>query len=398
MGNRRSAGRPQEPRTCRHVLPRQRAPFGIGPVLPGRDGRRNQPVQARPGDRQNGLVAAPRPSAGPVTLIFRSAGWPATIRVTRRDSSFVRLRRASWRRSIRRRELCGGSTVTTSTSRRSYPIRGRRGPNCRSSPELTSLPAGSIRPRRSPKQSVLLTPRDSDELHCLNLADGTLGGNASAATGCLLRPSWRERSILVGRSSVEALRLSDGNPVWRAPIDMPMPAGRGFRNGHLYHLPLSTGELATIDLRRGRMITRSRFPSNVKPGNMVAADGIRRHAIAVRRAGPFAPTAELEKSLVNHLGAQAGRFAAALAARGELRVDRGQTAAGLDDLFHSLRRRPEQAYRRFGRLRQCSKAFATTSSTAARMPASDRASDRRSGTDGSSFIVDGPRPRNIRQP
>ncbi len=54
--------------------------------------------------------------------------------------------------------------------------------------------------------------------------------------------------ILVGHSSVEALRLSDGNPVWREPIEIPMPAGHGFRNGTLYHLPLSTGEMATIDL------------------------------------------------------------------------------------------------------------------------------------------------------
>ena len=146
--------------------------------------------------------------------------------------------------------------------------------------------------------------------------------------------------VVVGRSSIEALRLSDGNPVWAQPIDVPMPAGRGYRNGSLYHLPLSTGELATIDLRRGRMITRSRFPANVKPGNLVAADG----AVVMQSSSAvlgFRPTAEMEKTLVATL-AQNPDDPAALATRGELRLDRGQTAAGLDDLFHSLRQRPER--------------------------------------------------------
>lgn len=189
-------------------------------------------------------------------------------------------------------------------------------------------------------ESVLLTPRDSDELHCLNLADGTLRWKRERGDRLFVAAVLEGMVVVVGRSTVEALRLSDGNPVWEHPIDVPIPAGRGFRNGSLYHLPLSTGELATIDLRRGRMTTRSKFPSNVKPGNLVAADGtvVMQSPSAVLG---FRPTAELENSLFATL-AHKPDDPAALAARGELRLDRGQTAAGLEDLFHSLGQRRER--------------------------------------------------------
>ena len=190
------------------------------------------------------------------------------------------------------------------------------------------------------EHSILLTPRDSDELHCLNLADGTPRWKRERGNRLFIAAVLDGTVVLVGRSSVEALRLSDGNPVWREPIEIPMPAGHGFRNGILYHLPLSTGEMATIDLRRGRLLTRARFPENVKPGNMVAAEG----SVVMQSPSTvlaFRATAEFEKSLDNKLALNPDD-AAALAARGELRVDRGQTAAGLDDLFHSLRRRPDR--------------------------------------------------------
>jgi outer membrane protein assembly factor BamB len=188
--------------------------------------------------------------------------------------------------------------------------------------------------------SVLLTPRDSDELHCLNLADGTLRWKRERANRLFVAAVLEGTVVIVGRSSVEALRLSDGSAVWSQPVAISLPAGRGYRNGSLYHVPLATGELATIDLQHGRVITRSRFPSNVKPGNLVAAQNavVMQSPAAVRG---FRPTAEVEAARVAILKRKPDD-PAALAARGELRLHTGQTAAGLDDLFHSLRQRPDR--------------------------------------------------------
>jgi PQQ-like domain len=188
------------------------------------------------------------------------------------------------------------------------------------------------------EQSVLLTPRDSNELHCLNLSDGAPRWKSDRGSRLFVAAVLDGTVVIVGRSGVEALRLSDGSPIWSESIGISSPAGRGYRNGSLYHLPLASGEMATFDLRRGRMITRSRFPAGVKPGNLVAADG----AVVMQSSTTvlgFRPIADIEQSLQATL-AQHPDDPTGLATRGELRLDRGQTTLGLDDLFRSLRHKP----------------------------------------------------------
>ena len=188
------------------------------------------------------------------------------------------------------------------------------------------------------EQSVLLTPRDSNEIHCLNLNDGTPRWKSDRGSRLFVAAVLEGSVIIVGRSSIEALRVSDGSPVWSESIGISSPAGRGYRNGSLYHLPLASGEMATIDVRRGRMVTRSRFPAGVKPGNLVAADGavVMQSSTAVLG---FRPMADIEQSLQATL-AQHPDDPAGLATRGELRLGRGQTTQGLNDLFRSLRQKP----------------------------------------------------------
>ena len=55
----------------------------------------------------------------------------------------------------------------------------------------------------------------------------------------------------------------------------------------------------------------------------------------------FRPTAEIEQSLAATLS-QRPDDPAGLATRGELRLDRGHTTDGLDDLFRSLRQKPDR--------------------------------------------------------
>ncbi|HET6323079.1 MAG TPA: PQQ-binding-like beta-propeller repeat protein [Planctomycetaceae bacterium] len=187
--------------------------------------------------------------------------------------------------------------------------------------------------------AVLLTPRDSDDLICLNLADGTLRWQQQRGTRLFLAGASGGTVYVVGRSRIEALRLKDGGDDWSHSIAIPCPAGRGYRNGALYYLPLSTGDLATVDLRRGRIVTRTRFEEGLKPGNLVSAEGtVLMESAASLQA--FRPTADIERSVAKTLE-QHPDDAAALATRGELRLDRGQAGAGLDDLTRSAHLQPK---------------------------------------------------------
>jgi outer membrane protein assembly factor BamB len=187
--------------------------------------------------------------------------------------------------------------------------------------------------------SVLLTPRDSDELHCLNPSDGTLRWKQPRADRLFLAAASEGTVYIVGRSGVEAVRLKDGSDAWGRSIEVPCPAGRGYRNGALYYLPLSTGDLVTIDLQRGRIVTRTHFERGLKPGNLVSADGtvLMESAAAIQA---FRATADVENSVAKKLE-QHPDDPAALGTRGELRLDRGQAAPGLDDLTRSAHLLPE---------------------------------------------------------
>ncbi len=48
-----------------------------------------------------------------------------------------------------------------------------------------------------------------------------------------------------------------------------MPSGRGFYNGKEYYLPLTTAEVAKIDLTTARIVERARSHSGTIPGNLI---------------------------------------------------------------------------------------------------------------------------------
>jgi outer membrane protein assembly factor BamB len=187
---------------------------------------------------------------------------------------------------------------------------------------------------------VLLTPRDSDELHCVNLADGTLRWKRERGDGLFLAGVLDGKVVIVSRAAVEAFRLEDGSPIWNPAIELALPAGRGFRTGRLYHLPLAGGEFATIDLRKGRVITRSRFPSHVEPGNLVAAHGTLVMQSA-RSVTGFRSLHTWQSTIADALQ-QKPDDPIALSIRGEIRLDEGQIEAGLDDLLRSMKSRPDK--------------------------------------------------------
>ena len=101
---------------------------------------------------------------------------------------------------------------------------------------------------------VILTPRDSNELHCLSLIEGKLLWKRPRDQGLYVACVSEGHVVVVGRTQVTAYSLAEGSEVWNDPISIPEPAGRGVRIGDKYLLPLSTGEIASLDLKTGRLL------------------------------------------------------------------------------------------------------------------------------------------------
>lgn len=107
---------------------------------------------------------------------------------------------------------------------------------------------------------VILTPAESDELHCLDLLTGEPAWSAHRRGDALYVACVHENKIiLVGKSSVQALNLEDGMPAWSQDVSLEeaQPSGRGFYSGDAYYLPTSTAKLLKIDLAEGRVVEQT---------------------------------------------------------------------------------------------------------------------------------------------
>ena len=119
---------------------------------------------------------------------------------------------------------------------------------------------------------VLLTPVESDELHCLDLFTGKPVWEKAIPRGewIYLAGVADGNVIIVGGSQVEARNLIDGTAAWNAPLAIPndeQPSGRGLQIGQEYFLPTTANQLLVFDMLGGEL--RSTVETNVQLGNLI---------------------------------------------------------------------------------------------------------------------------------
>ncbi|MDX1966075.1 MAG: PQQ-binding-like beta-propeller repeat protein [Planctomycetaceae bacterium] len=185
---------------------------------------------------------------------------------------------------------------------------------------------------------VLLTPRDSTELHCLDAVTGELLWKRPRDRSLYVAGVRDQRVLVVGREQVEALDLLTGKPAWSDPLTIAEPSGRGLFVGRQYLLPLSTGEILAIDYDSGLVRVRARLNQGRIPGNLAAGSG----ALVSQGLGEllaFRRLPDIEVQVAQALEQQPDD-PEALALRGELRLHRGDHAAAIADLRKSLSLKP----------------------------------------------------------
>ena len=223
---------------------------------------------------------------------------------------------------------------------------------------------------------VLATPTDSNEVHCLKLADGTLCWTEPRQDDLYLACVHEQKVVLVGRQGVRALRLAPPSKeeaehakseakAKKAEPDQPeaaaeshgesredavrplaawegrkvayppgaVPSGTGFQSGNLYYLPLTNGEVIGIDLDQGRVVSTAKGRGSV-PGNLVCYKG----KIVSQRADAVEVYYQLValRKLVDHRLATRPDDPEALSLRGEILWHEGDLAEAIRCFRHSL--------------------------------------------------------------
>ncbi len=124
---------------------------------------------------------------------------------------------------------------------------------------------------------VLLTPPESHELHCLDLASGKLLWKQPRGSGLQLAGVAEDHVLVLEESGVRAVNLHDGQPCWSpAALSFPAqtyPTGRGFISDGTYYLPLSNAEIVALDIRQGKITDRAVSRAGDVLGNLICHQG-----------------------------------------------------------------------------------------------------------------------------
>ncbi len=189
---------------------------------------------------------------------------------------------------------------------------------------------------------AVVTPGDSDEIHCLNLIDGKLLWHRPRADDLYAACVYQGKVVLAGRRAVRALRLADGEPAWDGRVvELPAggsPTGSGFLGGDRYYLPVSSAEVLVMDLRAGRTVHSYKSRRGTVPGNLVCYGGM----ILSQRAGAvdlFHQLDALRKKVDQRLAVKPDD-PEALAQRGEVLWDEGKLQEAIACFRRSLESAP----------------------------------------------------------
>ena len=188
---------------------------------------------------------------------------------------------------------------------------------------------------------VLLTPAESDALHCLDLRTGSLRWSTPRGDGLCLAGVVDGRAVVVGHHSVDSLSMKDGTSGWRKSLGLS-PAtvsGRGIVTARRLFLPLDTPEVVEIDLVDGSIAGRSPARGGVIPGNLLAYRG---EVISqgVDSLDVFHQVVPLEGRIETAANGPLDPWA--LMWRGQLDLDRGRMADGLRAIAAARRAEPQR--------------------------------------------------------
>lgn len=127
---------------------------------------------------------------------------------------------------------------------------------------------------------VIITPSESNQLHCLRLDNGQLEWKVERQNNVYVAGVHDGRVMVVGQDAVTAFALTGarrGQAVATMPLpDGAIPNGRGCSTGQEYYLPLLTGtgaEIARIDLNQWKIIDRIACRDGSATGNLITYRG-----------------------------------------------------------------------------------------------------------------------------
>ncbi len=195
---------------------------------------------------------------------------------------------------------------------------------------------------------VLFTPVDAQELVCVRLQSGFpawdsptgLTAKTDRIDSMFLACVENGLAILVGETSVRAISVKTGQPVWeRSTSEFGKPSGRGYANQGYYYFPTTREKLLQVDLASGE-ITKSVDTDGVL-GNLICYRGdVISHG--VDRLACF-PQDEPKRKLVANAESAGQMTPELMAVKAQLLMQDGQFRDAVDAIRQAYLQQPNAA-------------------------------------------------------
>ncbi|MCA9040884.1 MAG: PQQ-like beta-propeller repeat protein, partial [Planctomycetaceae bacterium] len=133
---------------------------------------------------------------------------------------------------------------------------------------------------------VLYLPHQSESLHCLDLNTGKVLWKKLRKDADYIGAVDHNLAFIVGRKSCRGLTLRNGVEVWSNRLGTP--SGRGIRAGHVYLLPLQSGQIASINIQTGEYAGLSHLHQRVT-SDLTGTTDISPTSPEVKQIGSWSP-------------------------------------------------------------------------------------------------------------
>jgi outer membrane protein assembly factor BamB len=189
---------------------------------------------------------------------------------------------------------------------------------------------------------VVLTPPESQQLHCLDLLTGKARWSPIPRDDMLLVACvYQGKIILLGKNRLKAINLADGKPAWTSEIKLEgeTTVGRGYYSDRFYFLPVSGQQLCKIDLDAGAIVSRAQTETEL--GNLVCYKD-QLISLSPQAVASFVLLSEqLEKQLIERLAANPEDLEA-LALKAQILLQEGKAEESLTLLRRAAVLAPER--------------------------------------------------------
>ena len=180
---------------------------------------------------------------------------------------------------------------------------------------------------------VIVTPPESNEIHCFDLFSGKLLWSQKREEALLVAGVQQGIVLLIGTHHLTGLKLADGTKAWEE-VAIATPSGRGLLDQQFYLQPTTERTLVKLEVATGKIVDQ--FATSKPLGNLIPYGG-NLVSLSQERVASFYRYDQLEERVAETL-AKSPTNPWAMARNGELLLHRREYKAAWEQLQTALKR------------------------------------------------------------